>query len=385
MARDDLLELPVFPASLRAEVGKYQHLLPQLDLPEAAPRTSGVDELRRCVQSLANAGLLDAARLIPNTGENLRRFVVLREQIARRALMGDLAFVMQALGTMPLQLAGSDLQKATWLEPALAGNAVSALALSEPDAGSDVAALTCRAEHEGDVYRITGKKHLISNVGAADFYCLFARTGESAGGISCFVVPADAPGLQCVQQVPMSPHPLGELHLNGVAIPEANRIGAEGAGLKLALKSLAHCRPSVAAAANGFAWRALQHSIQHVQSRKAFGGVLADLGAVQAMLADCVTELDAARLLTYRAAWAFDQQPEGRHDRVVSEAKWYATEAAQRIIDRCLQLQGGTGVLQGNLLAELYMAIRPLRIYEGASEVQQQVIASALLKEFSAS
>lgn len=304
--------------------------------------------------------------------------VLAREVLAYHSGIADLAYVMQALGSIAIGLMGSDALKAEMLPKVATGEACMAFAITEPDAGSDLAAQTTRAEKTGDDYVITGTKHLISNAGVATHYTLFARTGEGRKGISAFLVPATAPGLGVEKQRPTSPHPLGRVTLEKVRVPAANRLGGEGDGLKLALMTLERCRPTVAAAANGFARRAFDECLNHMRRREMFGGTLADQPIAQGLLAEMSARLDASRLLTYRTAWLFDQG-EVRQPREVAVAKWQATENAQWIIDKALQLAGGLGVLHGSIFERLYREIRPLRIYEGASEVQQLVIARTLL------
>jgi alkylation response protein AidB-like acyl-CoA dehydrogenase len=265
------------------------------------------------------------------------------------------------------------------------GEAIAAFALSEPDSGSDVAALQCRAMLEGDTYVLNGDKTWISNGGIADFYVVFARTGEAPGarGISAFIVDADTPGLTIAERIDViAPHPLARLHFTDCRIPVSQRIGESGAGFKLAMRTLDVFRTSVAAAALGFARRALQEALERATSRQMFGGVLADFQLTQAKLADMAMQVDSAALLTYRAAWQRDQ---GRN--VTGEAamaKYVATEGAQRVIDAAVQMWGGMGVVQDVPVERLYREIRALRIYEGASEVQQLIIARELLKSYAA-
>lgn len=255
-----------------------------------------------------------------------------------------------------------------------------AFALTEPEAGSDLAAMTTKAAKSGEGYEVTGLKHLISNAGVATHYTLFARTGEGRNGISAFVVPGSAAGLTVEKQRPTSPHPLGRVILDKVHVSAANRLGGEGDGLKLALMTLERCRPTVAAAANGFARRAFDECRKHMRARGMFGGTLSEQPIAQGLLAEMSARLDASRLLTYRTAWQFDQGST-RQPREVAIAKWQATENAHWVIDKALQLAGGLGVLHGSIYERLYREIRPLRIYEGASEVQQLVIARALLEK----
>jgi acyl-CoA dehydrogenase len=310
-------------------------------------------------------------KLMPN--------VLAREVLAYHSGIADLAYVMQALGSIAIGLMGSDPLKRDLLPKVAAGEACMAFALTEPEAGSDVAALTCQATRDGEQYVVSGLKHLISNAGVATHYTLFARTGEGRKGISAFVVSADTPGLSVEPQRPTSPHPLGRVLFANARVPAANRLGGEGDGLKLALMTLERCRTTVAAAANGFARRAFTEALAHCRQRQMFGSTLAEQPIAQGILAEMSARLDASRLLTYRAAWQFDQGSQ-RQPLEVATAKWQATENAQWIIDKALQLAGGLGALHGSIFERLYRDIRPLRIYEGASEVQQLVIARALLE-----
>jgi len=306
--------------------------------------------------------------------------VIAREVLAYHSGIADLAYVMQALGSIAIGLMGSDAMKAEMLPKVASGEACMAFAITEPDAGSDLAAITTQAVKTETGYEISGLKHLISNAGVATHYTLFARTGEGRKNISAFLVPADTAGITVEKQRPTSPHPLGRVTLEKARVPESNRLGGEGDGLKLALMTLERCRPTVAAAANGFARRAFEECIKHMQRRSMFGATLADQPIAQGLLAEMSARLDASRLLTYRTAWQFDQG-QSRQPREVAVAKWQATENAQWIIDKALQLAGGLGVLQGSIFERLYREIRPLRIYEGASEVQQLVIARVLLEK----
>jgi acyl-CoA dehydrogenase len=270
--------------------------------------------------------------------------------------------------------------KAQWLPRVASGAAIAAFALSEPDAGSDVAALQCAARDDGDAYVLDGEKTWISNGGIADFYCVFARTGEAPGtrGLSAFVVPADTPGLEIAERIEViAPHPLARLRFDNCRVPKAQLLGAPGEGFKLAMRTLDIFRASVAGAALGFARRALDEALAWSASRRVFGGRLADLQLTQATLGDMATDIDAAALLTYRAAWLRDVKGQ-RTTREAAMAKLTATENAQRVIDRALQLHGGRGVQVGSVVESLYREIRALRIYEGASEVQRLIVGRDL-------
>lgn len=310
-----------------------------------------------------------------------RILCLLRETLARYHGLADFALAMQGLGSGAISLFGTEAQKARYLPRVVNGTAIAAFALSEPDAGSDVAAMQCSATADGDGYVLNGEKTWISNGGIADFYVVFARTGEAPGarGISAFIVDADTPGFEIAERIDvMAPHPLARLRFNQCRIPASQRIGAAGQGFKLAMATLDVFRTSVAAAALGFARAALDAAIQRMLSRKMFQGYLADFQLAQAQLADMVTAADSSALLIYRAAWRRDQGIPVTKEAAM--AKWRATEEAQKIIDTALQLHGGAGVVSGALTERLYREIRALRIYEGASEVQQIIIARETLK-----
>jgi acyl-CoA dehydrogenase len=318
---------------------------------------------------------------------DVRALALIRETLAWHDGLADFAFAMQGLGSGAISLAGSTEIKQRYLPRVAAGEAIAAFALSEPEAGSDVAAIKCSARLDGDSYVLDGQKTWISNGGIADFYCVFARTSPAeylpdgsvtARGISAFVVDADAPGFSIAKRIDViAPHPLATLAFEGCRIPAAHRLGAEGDGFKLAMRTLDIFRTSVAGAALGFAQRALDEALKQSLARPMFGKTLADLQLTQAALADMATEIDAARLQTYRAAWLRD-----RGDTVTKEvamAKMTATESAQRAIDRAVQIFGGRGVVHGETVERLYRDIRALRIYEGATEVQKLIIARELL------
>ena len=310
-----------------------------------------------------------------------RTICLLREELAWHHGLADFAFAMQGLGSGAISLKGTPEQQAAYLPRVAKGDALAAFALSEPDAGSDVAAMQCSALATADGYRLNGLKTWISNGGIADFYVVFARTGEAPGarGISAFIVDADSPGLEIAERIDvMAPHPLATLHFNNVLVPHAKRIGAAGEGFKVAMATLDVFRTSVAAASLGFARRALDESIAWAKQRKMFGGTLADFQITQTKLAQMATLLDAATLLTYRAAWLRDQGQ--RITQEAAMAKMTATENAQQIIDMAVQMHGGMGVKKGCIVESLYREIRALRIYEGATEVQQLIIGRDLLK-----
>jgi acyl-CoA dehydrogenase len=290
---------------------------------------------------------------------------------------------MQGLGSGAITLFGSSLQKQQYLPRVVQGSAIAAFALSELDAGSDVAALQCEARRDGDAYILNGEKTWISNGGIADFYVLFARTGEAEGsrGITAFIVDSTTPGFEIAERIEViAPHPLARLTFHNCRIPDSQRLGAPGQGFKVAMATLDVFRTSVAAAALGFARRAMEESLRRATSRKMFGQTLADFQLTQANLATMANDIDAAALLTYRAAWLPDQ---GRPVTVeAAMAKMTATETAQRIIDKAVQIFGALGVVSGSTVERLYREIRPLRIYEGATEVQQLIIARGIIKQF---
>ena len=311
-----------------------------------------------------------------------RSICLIRETLARHHGLADFAFAMQGLGSGAISLAGTEAQKQAYLPRVAAGEAIAAFALSESDAGSDVAALQCSARIEGDVAVLNGRKTWISNGGIADFYVVFARSDEAPGarGISAFIVDASTPGFKVSERINViAPHPLGQLQFDDCRIPLTQRIGSGGEGFKIAMRTLDVFRTSVAAAALGFARRALDEALQHVTQRKMFNQTLADFQLTQAKLAQMATTIDSTALLTYRAAWQRDQG--GNITREAAMAKMAATEGAQQVIDSAVQLFGGLGVVSDHPVERLYREIRALRIYEGATEVQQLIIARDMLKE----
>ncbi len=313
-----------------------------------------------------------------------RAVCIVRETLARHNALADFAFAMQGLGSAPIVLAGEPELQARYLPRVCDGTAIAAFALSERDAGSDVAAIATTARRDGDAYVLDGEKTWISNGGIADFYVVFARTGEAEGsrGLSAFAVDADTAGLEIAERIGLiAPHPLATLRLRECRVPASHRLGASGDGFKLAMRSLDVFRASVAAAALGLARRALDEALAHATSRTMFGGTLADFQLTQAALAEMATGIDASALLTYRAAWQRDVEQEPT-TREAAMAKLTATETAQRVIDRTVQLHGALGVTRGTVPERLYREIRALRIYEGASEVQQLIIARQTLARF---
>ncbi len=313
---------------------------------------------------------------------DVRSLVIIREVLGYHHPLADALFAVQGLGTYPLVLRGSEAQKQTYLTPAIAGERIAAFALTEPNAGSDVASLRCRAALAGDAWQLDGEKRLISNVPIAHHYIVFANADPKMGrkGISAFIVQRDDPGLTLTPQPMSIAHPIGRLQLRGCRIPQSRIIGNVGDGFKLAMQTLDTFRIGVGAAANGMASAALADTIAHVRGREQFGKPLAQQQLVQSYLADMATQLAAARLLVARAAHHKDTRG-GRRSAEAAMAKMYATEAAQRIIDKAVQLHGGSGVLSGTRVEALYRDIRPLRIYEGTTEIQQLIIARELLRD----
>jgi alkylation response protein AidB-like acyl-CoA dehydrogenase len=394
MEHDDRMQWPFFDDAhrrLAAEAGKWA----VATFADGAHPSERADVDRRCrelVGRLGKAGLLRHCLRAADGGIgedfDARSICVLRETLAQHDGLADFAFAMQGLGSAPLSLAGHERLRATWLPQVADGGAIAAFALSEPGAGSDVAAIETTARLDGDSYVLNGSKTWISNGGIADFYCVFARTSPgrpradgsvSADGISAFVVEPSDRGFRIAERIDaMAPHPLARIEFDTCRIPAERRIGAEGEGFKIAMRTLDLFRTSVAAAACGFARRALEEALSHARSRGMFGKMLADFQLTQTALAEMATALDAAALLTYRAAWLRDT---GRpFTAAAAMAKLTATENAQDIIDRALQMFGGRGLVRGAIVERLYREIRALRIYEGASEVQKLVIGREILR-----
>lgn len=338
-------------------------------------------QCRALVLALGQGGWLQHAVAGDGQAIDTRAICLLRETLARHHGLADFAFAMQGLGSGAISLQGTAAQRAHYLPRVASGQALAAFALSEPEAGSDVAALQCSATADGDSYLINGEKTWISNGGIADFYVLFARTGEGPGarGISAFIVDAGLPGFEIAERIDViAPHPLARLRFENCRVPRSQMVGAPGEGFKVAMRTLDVFRTSVAAAALGFARRALQEGLQQARERAMFGARLADLPLTQAKLADMACGVDSAALLVYRAAWQRDQGH--TITREAAMAKLVATENAQRVIDAAVQLHGGRGVRSGEMVEQLYREIRALRIYEGASEVQQLIIGKDLIK-----
>jgi alkylation response protein AidB-like acyl-CoA dehydrogenase len=339
---------------------------------------------RAYLDVLAEADLLRYAIAAPGGRLDVRSLCLIRESLSYASSLADLAFVMQGLGTYPLSLAAPEHVRDFWLARASQGQAIAAFALTEAEAGSDVAALRTTARREGDAYIIDGSKRFISNAGLADFYTVFARTGTRPDGraeLSAFVVGARMPGFSVRSRTSMiASHPIGEIEFSGCRVPAEDMVGREGDGFRLAMQTLDTFRASVGAAACGMAGRALDEAITYAKKRQQFGRALSEHQLIQAKLADMMTELDAARLLVYRAAYLKDAGVE-RVTREASEAKLFGTEAAGRIVDSALQIHGGAGLVRGHIIERLYRDVRALRIYEGTSEIQRLVIANQLLQE----
>ncbi len=349
---------------------------------QAFPHSDNVDEdCRALVSSLGAAGWL--RHCVPqqwggaSAKLDVRSIALCRESLGYFSGLADFSFAMQGLGSGAISLFGSGEQRAHYLPKVANGQFISAFALSEAEAGSDVAAMATSAQVIGDEYVINGEKTWISNGGIADFYCVFARTGDAPGarGLSAFVVDSANPGLKIKSRIDtIAPHPLATISFDDCCIPLSSRIGDSGDGFKVAMATLDVFRTSVAAAALGFARRALDAAIHHTNNRQLFGAPLSALQMTEASIAEMATDVDASALLVYRSAWAKDCHQE-RVTREAAMAKLFATEAAQRVIDKAVQLFGGSGVTKGNIAESLYREIRALRIYEGASEVQKVIIA----------
>jgi acyl-CoA dehydrogenase len=378
-----MIELPFFSPEHR----NLAQSVAQFAAREIEPH-AGVEEdieglARHFVGLLASAGLLSYA--VAESRLDARSLCLIREELSYCSSLADLAFVMQGLGTYAIAQAAPDHVREFWLTRAASGKAIAAFALTEPDAGSDVAAIQTTARRDGETYVINGRKRFISNAGIADFYTVFARSGTREDGratLSAFVVSAKMQGFSVVERTPlMAPHPIGEIVFNDCRVPAEDMVGNEGDGFRLAMETLDTFRASVGAAACGMARRALDEAVRYASTRKQFGRLLCEHQLVQEKLADMVTELDAARLLVYRAAHVRETETGARVTREASEAKLFATEAASRVIDSAVQIHGGAGLVRGSIVERLYREIRALRIYEGTSEIQKLVIAGQLLKE----
>lgn len=377
-------QLPFFTAEHRTLASDIQSFATQTIEPRAAEETDVDTHSREFVAALAAAGVLRFAVASPGTKLDVRALCLIREALSYSSALADLAFVMQGLGTYAISQAAPEHVRDFWISRASAGRAIAAFALTEPDAGSDVASIKTTARRDGDAYVLDGNKRFISNAGVADFYTVLARTGTDANGrpaLSAFIVGARMPGFRVVRRTEMiAAHPIGEIEFKDCRVPADNMVGAEGDGFLLAMRTMDTFRASVGAAACGMARRALDEAVRYATTRKQFGRLLAEHQLIQDKLADMVTELDAARLLVYRAAYVKDLGT-ARVTREASEAKLFATEAACRIIDSAVQIHGGAGLVRGSVVERLYRDVRALRIYEGTSEIQKLIIAGQLMKE----
>lgn len=389
MADRSFLEWPFFAAEHKTAAAQFERWAA-----DSLPALIGAGEeaerdvhgtVRRLVAALGRAGLLRHAA--PggegaSAGLDVRTLSLARETLARFSGLADFAFAMQGLGSAPISLFGDAGQKARTLPAVRAGDKVAAFALSEEEAGSDVAAMTTRAVSCEGGWRLEGGKTWISNAGVADFYVVFARTSEEGGskGISAFILDKETPGFTIDRNIDIiAPHPLGSLRFENCFLGQDRLLGAPGEGFKIAMATLDVFRPTVGAAALGFARRALDEAVTRSLNRRLFGDAMARLQLIQEKIADMALAVDAAALLVYRAAWTKDV-PGGRISREASMAKLYATEEAQKVIDQAVQIFGGLGVVRGSTVERLYREIRALRIYEGASEVQKLIIAGQVFQ-----
>ena len=382
MADTSFLDWPFFEP-------RHRKLAERLDA-WAEAELGGIDHsdvdaaCRELVTALGRDGWLEHSGAEGDTRLDVRTLCLIRETLARHDGLADFAFAMQGLGTGAISLFGSPEQQAEWLPLTRSGKAISAFALTEPQSGSDVANATMTAVEDGEHFVLNGEKTWISNGGIADVYTLFARTGEAEGarGLSAFIVPAGLKGFEITErQQVIAPHPLATLRFTDCRIPKTALIGARGAGFKIAMSVLDVFRSTVAAAALGFARRALDEALARVSARQVQGAPLFELQMVQGHIADMAVDVDASALLIYRAAWAKDSGA-ARVTREAAMAKLFSTDQAQLVIDRAVQLHGGDGVRHGQKVEELYRDIRALRIYEGASDVQRVVIARQTMGAF---
>lgn len=336
------------------------------------------ERARSLLADMGEAGLYEPIR-----AGDLRGSCLAREGLSRASPLADAVWALQGLGTSPILLSDNEEVRERWVDDAMTGRAMAAFAMTEEEAGSDVASMETRAVREGEHYVLNGEKTFISNAGIADFYTVFAVTDPEAGtrGISCFVVPADADGLEFVEAQEMAAaHPLGRIAFRDCRIPASSRLRDEGEGFKLGMMTLDRLRPTVAAAACGMARRALEEAMDHSATRRQFGQPLSEFQLIKEKIGRTATDLDAARLLAYRAAWEGD----GGKDRITTEAamaKAFATEVAQDVVDEAIQVLGGRGVMKSHPVDRLYRSVRALRIYEGATEIQRLIVADRLLSE----
>ncbi|MCA0206141.1 MAG: acyl-CoA dehydrogenase family protein [Proteobacteria bacterium] len=376
MADRSFLDWPFFEDRHRALAAEVEDFAAGLDIDHA-----DTDAACRALVTAMGAAGIAAHSGAPDGRLDVRSLCLIRETLARHDGLADFAFAMQGLGTGAISLFGTEEQRADWLPLTRGGEAISAFALTEPQSGSDVANSTMTATRDGNDYVLNGEKTWISNGGIADVYTLFARTGEAPGakGLSCFIVTPDLPGFEVVERLStIAPHPLARLRFSDCRVPARAMIGGPGQGFRIAMSVLDVFRSSVAAAALGFARRALDEALDRVTSRQVQGAPLFELQMVQGHIADMAVDVDASALLVYRAAWTKDSGAP-RVTREAAMAKLFATDQAQQVIDRALQLHGGDGVRHGQMIESLYREIRALRIYEGASDVQRVVIARQTL------
>ncbi len=377
MADRSFLSWPFFEARHRELVDRVE------TVGERVGHSKNVDaHCRKIVGALGSAGLLKLCVSDGDRRPDVRSLALARETLAYHSGLADFAFAMQGLGSGAISLFGTVEQKRKWLTRVASGEAIAAFAMTEPECGSDAANMQTTAERDGSEWVLIGEKTYISNGGIADFYVTFARTGEGEGakGLSAFIVPADSEGLSVAERIDViAPHPLARLTYDKVRVSADAMIGEPGEGFRIGMETLNLFRVTVGAAALGFARRALDEAVDFATQRRLGSGTLADNAVTQAKLADMALQIDASALLIYRAAW---QQDVGGTDnrRAAAMAKLYATEAAQQVVDSAVQMHGGAGVTSGVKVEELYREVRALRIYEGASEVQRQIIARDLLK-----
>lgn len=383
MADKSYLHWPFFEARHRDLAAELDAWLDETPFPHHVNEDKVDAACAEFLAEMVEAGFVKHAVRRGKEALDVRSLCLIREHFARHSGLLDFVFAMQGLGSGPISLFGSELQRAHYLGDVAAGERVAAFALSEPEAGSDAASLTLTASLDGDHYVLNGEKTWISNGGIASFYVVFARTGEAPGakGVSAIIVDADTPGLSVAERIPLiAAHPLARLNFENVRVPRDNLIGNAGEGFKIAMATLDVFRSTVGAAALGMARRALDETLKRAKTRQINGAPMAELQMVQAIIADMALKIDAAALLIYRAAWTKDSGA-ARVTREAAMAKLYATDTAQEVIDAAVQLHGGWGVVHGHPIECLYRDIRALRIYEGASEVQKVIIARQTLAE----
>ncbi|MFN3465614.1 MAG: acyl-CoA dehydrogenase family protein [Terricaulis sp.] len=383
MADKSYLHWPFFEARHRDLAAELDAWLDETPFPHHVNEDKVDAACAEFLAEMVEAGFVKHAVRRGKEALDVRSLCLIREHFARHSGLLDFVFAMQGLGSGPISLFGSELQRAHYLGDVAAGERVAAFALSEPEAGSDAASLTLTASLDGDHYVLNGEKTWISNGGIASFYVVFARTGEAPGakGVSAIIVDADTPSLSVAERIPLiAAHPLARLNFENVRVPRDNLIGKPGEGFKIAMATLDVFRSTVGAAALGMARRALDETLKRAKTRQINGAPMAELQMVQAIIADMALKIDAAALLIYRAAWTKDSGA-ARVTREAAMAKLYATDTAQEVIDAAVQLHGGWGVVHGHPIECLYRDIRALRIYEGASEVQKVIIARQTLAE----